>query len=391
MSYTRRNARAIPPRPISDLPERIPTCENAMNLMQDSETWARISDRDFERVISWILQREGFFDISWRGADPDDPERAIACWRNTLLSDPIRTQECVVKCRKDEDDLVEIDMLQADILRITEHKPDNFILATPAKISASAREWAASAATQELGARVLLWGREDLGILFDHHQDLRFKFFNILPSATFFMPHLPDQEEADEFEYLFTRPVVRDAFARACTTALDQATLLTAAHLLSALIRVDEDCTRSILDEQGVDPNEIAKYLEQLAGRGQNKVDFAQTGLQTTMAFRSAVEVAIAIETLLGEYTITERALLLAVMMDSESVSVNTLNQLINPNEPVLLNSLLASHFTEKNVAALKRTFGEELRHPDVEALRSLWHLSPEDLNKTMELRLAFN
>lgn len=336
--------------------------------------WAKLSPENFELLISWMLHREGFFNISWRGDTAGQGNRVMICQRTRFSGAEVTVVTYVVQCRQHEKNPTKA-QLKEELLANAGYQPDRLILVTPSAVSAANKK-----ALGELqpgpGTEVVVWDRSDLVRLLENHQDLRLRLFQVAPSPYFFVRHLTDRErQFVDFGRLFKRPTINKFFEEACRIAINKSTRVTIAHLLVALIRLDEEFTQSLLKSQDLDPTEIAGYLETLVTRGQNRIDLKLTGLSLSSSFRSVLDTAIIITQLFDNQILTERSLLLAILMHPTSVSVNALNQLCarEEGEQVILNTLLETHYSSQEREMLLGAFGEGLEALGTEQVEALW------------------
>lgn len=343
-----------------------------MKNLTSPETWNTLNQGEFEDLVFWILHREGFFNVAWREGTDGEERDGISCRRTNLVSLRVDMQEYVVACKM-YDDKVPRKELRSIIEGSVRSEPDFFVFATSGLVDEATKRWCTSLELDPQ-PQVVVWERADLAKLLETHQDLRLQLFEIPPSASFFVRHLTEREQQFiDFEQFFKGPIVRGSFEQACQIAIDQSSLVTLAHLLIALIRLDEVCTCDILRKQGLEPADIAAYLTSLVNRNQNKTDIKTASLKLSASFRSVLDTAIVITRLFDDQILTERILLLAILMHPTSVSVSALNQLCSNEEPAVLNALLKRHFSAKERELLLGTFGPELKALGVEEIRDLW------------------
>ncbi len=338
-----------------------------------SEAWSKLSLDDLEDLISWILHREGFFDLrSWDEATELDGS-VILGWRTNLLDGEVKRRQCVILSRE-YGKRVSRKALQEDIGSVRSLSPEITIVATPSVVSAATKKWAGEL-QGSIGSQVVIWDRDDLAFLLDHHQDLRLRLFDVPPTHDFFIKHLTDRErQFVDIGRLFSSDTIQESLVEGCRIAIRQSTLVTLAHLLIGLMRFDKGHTRRLFAEQELDPFDIAQYLESLVGRSQNKIDLKTVGLKLSSSFRSVLDTAIIITKLFDLVELQERVLLLAILMHPTSVSVNALNQLCAGEEPVILNALVESHLSTKEVELLLAAFGPDLKALGTQGVKSLWN-----------------
>lgn len=341
--------------------------------MSSAEAWSKLSLDEFEDLINWILHREGFFDIRpWdESVEPDGA--AILCWRTHLLGEAVGRRQCVVLSRE-YGKRVSRKALQEDVASVRSLAQELTIVATPSSVSAATKKWA-SELQEKVGSKVVIWDCDDLSFLLAHHQDLRLRLFDVPPTHDFFIKHLTDRErQFVDIDRLFHSPIIQEALVEGCRIAIQQSTLVTLAHVLIGLMRFDKGHTHKLFAEQELDPFDIAQYMESLVGRSQNKIDLKTVGLKLSSSFRSVLDTAIIITKLFDLVELQERVLLLAILMHPTSVSVNALNQLCTGEEPVILNSLVESHLSTKEVELLLAAFGPDLKALGTQGVKSLWN-----------------
>lgn len=341
--------------------------------LSSSTAWSKLSLEDFEDFVNWILHREGFFDITvWEEALEDDGT-VLTCWRTRLLDGEVTRQRCVVLSRQ-YGKRISRKALKEDIDSVQSLSPDFTILATPSSVSAATKTWA-NELQEEIGSHVVIWDRKDLSFFLDHHQDLRLRLFDVPPSHGFFIKHLTDRErQFIDLDTLFRRQAIQESLVEASRIAIRQSTLVTLAHVLIGLMRLDKEQTHKLFQQQELDPFDIAQYLESLVGRSQNKIDLKTVGLKLSSSFRSVLDTAVIITKLFDLEELEERVLLLAILMHPTSVSVNALNQLCAGEEPVILNSLVESQLSAKEVELLLAAFGPDLKALGTQGVKSLWN-----------------
>lgn len=338
-----------------------------------SAAWSKLSLDEFEDLVNWILYREGFFDIrAWEDA-PEDGGSVLLGWRTDLLGSKVGRQQCVILSRE-YGKRVSRQALQEDIASVRSLAAEFTVIATPSSVSTATKEWARGL-TGLIDSNVVIWDRSDLDFLLAHHQDLRLRLFDVPPVHEFFIKHLTDRErQFVDIDRLFSHGTIQKALVEGCRIAIRQSTLVTLAHLLIGLMRFDEEHTQRLFAEQELDHLDIAQYLESLVGRSQNKIDLKTVGLKLSSSFRSVLDTAIIITKLFDEEELQERVLLLAILMHPTSVSVNALNQLCAGEEPVILNTLVESHLTTKEVELLLAAFGPDLKALGTQGVKSLWN-----------------
>lgn len=366
-----------------------------------SAAWSKLSTKSFENLIFWILHREGFFSITWHGDSDGDLGHTISCQRTDLEGTAsmktgsmktVSMKTYALYCKQYKESVTPKAIIE-DIRKLKKQEADYFVLATSRSMGAAAKAELA-ALEPELKASVLVWAREDLVTLLENHQDLRLQIFDTTPSTNFFIRHLSEREQRFiDLEHFLSRPAIRTCFKQACRIAMSQSTLVTLAHLLVALMRRDKGVTQKILGDQGLAPLEISTYLESLVSRSQNKADIDISGLKLSVSFRSVLDTAIIINVLFDDQVLTERVLLLAILMHPTSVSVSSLNQLCSQEENTVLKTLVTDHFTELEVKLLLATFGDELKALSTTETRRLWKQfdpfeNTDDLTMTREIKV---
>ncbi len=336
--------------------------------------WAKLSPENFELLITWMLHREGFFNMSWRGDSAGTGNRVMICQRTHFSGATLEVLSYVVQCRQHDKKPTKA-QLEEELLENSGYQPNRLVLVTPSVVSAAQKQSMAEMKPSE-DTEVIVWDRSDLVNLLENHQDLRLRLFEVPPSPYFFVRHLTDRErQFVDFNRLFKRDTINEFFEEACRIAINKSTRVTIAHLLVALIRLDKEFTQTLLKSQDLDPTEIAGYLETLVARGQNRIDLKLTGLSLSSSFRSVLDTAIIITQLFDNQILTERSLLLAILMHPTSVSVNALNQLCarEEGEQVILNTLLETYYSSQEREMLLGAFGEGLEALGTEQVEALW------------------
>lgn len=334
--------------------------------------WSKLAPEDFEDLVHWILHREGFFDIRPWDEASEDMGPVVLAWRTDLLNGEVRRQRCAVLCRDYK--RVTRKALKEDIGSVRALSPDFTIIATASAVGASTKTWAREL-KELIDSEVVIWDRKDLSFLLGHHQDLRLRLFDVPPEHDFFIKHLNDRErQFVDVERFFNRDTIKASLVEGCRIAIRQSTLVTLAHLLIGLMRLDEEHTKKLFAEQELDPLDIAQYLESLVGRSQNKIDLKTVGLKLSSSFRSVLDTALIITKLFDQDELQERVLLLSILMHPTSVSVNALNQLCAGEEPVILNTLVESHLSTREVELLLAAFGPDLKALGTQGVKSLWN-----------------
>lgn len=336
--------------------------------------WAKLSAEDFELLISWMLHREGFFNISWRGDTAGQGNRVMICNRTHFSGADLEVMSYVIQCRQHDKNPTKAE-LQEQALANAGYHPDRLVLVTPSSVTKATRK-SMQKAKPGADTELVIWDRSDLVHLLENHQDLRLRLFDVAPSPYFFVRHLTDRErQFVDFGRLFQRKPINRFFEESCRIAINKSTRVTIAHLLVALIRLDTEFTQTLLKSQDLDPTEIAGYLETLVTRGQNRIDLKLTGLSLSSSFRSVLDTAIIITQLFDNQILTERSLLLAILMHPTSVSVNALNQLCarEEGEQVILNALLETYYSAQEREMLLGAFGEGLEALGTEQVEALW------------------
>ncbi len=342
--------------------------------LNTSAPWATLSPENFELLITWMLHREGFFNMSWRGDSAGTGNRVMICQRTYFSGAAVEVLSYVVQCRQHDKKPTKA-LLEEELLENSGYQPNRLVLVTPSVVS-PAQKKSLSGLKAGDSTEVIVWDRSDLVHLLENHQDLRLRLFQVPPSPYFFVRHLTDRErQFVDFNRLFKRESINDFFEEACRIAINKSTRVTIAHLLVALIRLDKEFTQTLLKSQDLDPTEIAGYLETLVARGQNRIDLKLTGLSLSSSFRSVLDTAIIITQLFDNQILTERSLLLAILMHPTSVSVNALNQLCarEEGEQVILNTLLETYYSPQEREMLLGAFGEGLEALGTEQVEALW------------------
>jgi HJR/Mrr/RecB family endonuclease len=143
----------------------------------NSSAWKDMSPRDFEELVFWILQKEGFKNVTWYGESGSDKGRDITCQRIEYLGANMLISDCIVQC-KNYHRYVPLETIYEDILKAYEYKPDYFILVTTGILSAKTKDWFNSMDEDvRMKMRLILWEKTDLQILMERHPELGEKFW----------------------------------------------------------------------------------------------------------------------------------------------------------------------------------------------------------------------
>ncbi len=353
--------------------------------LDSPDLWSRLSIDDLARSVFEILHREGFHEIlRWETGDAQRAESGrVIAGRRTEFFDQARLHDWVVQCWPAEDSVEELgktlSVLHEKLLHDHPAEGSRFRLAVATGLDLG--EDGRKALEAEAGCNLVFWDRPVLQRLYDRHQDLRLRIFGVAPTPQLYFQHLSDRERRFiNFETLLAEPVIAQSFETASRIAVDQSTLLTIAHLLVALLRLDEKHSRLFITELGLIPSDIASYLEELLAKGGNRVDFKMTGLRPSQSFRSVLDTAVIVMKVLDEERITERVLLLAILIHPESDSVAALHQLCGQEKDAVLDSFLNSQFAKMESKLLMRIFGPNLKTLGTEGVRALWdEFAPEE------------
>ncbi len=324
--------------------------------MKYNKAWLKLGSVNFEELVFWLLHREGFFNVSWYGKHGHDKGRDITCQRTEILGPRVFTSTCVVQCKK-YGGRVSRQRLYEDILKASEHKPNYFILATTGIVSASTKDFLASK-QEHLGMRVVLWERTDLQILLEHHQDLRKTFLNIPVESEYFVQKIA--QEANYWagsEKIFLTPVVRLAVAFACQSALECRSLVTVAHVLTGLLLKDNECTRSVFVQIGLNPEDVVRILEEQLLEKQPIIPVEHIGLQLSVSLRLGLEWAVRIMKTLSEAIISERILLWALLIERFSGTAHFLEREFHIDLDQVVDSLTSRFFDEEEVDCVDQNY----------------------------------
>lgn len=340
--------------------------------MNDSAKWLRLSPTDFEELVFWILQREGFFNVRWYGESGSDKGRDVICQRTELLGPRVLVHDCVVQCKRYSGRVARQRIYQ-DILKASEHNPDYFILATTGIVSASTKDWLDSH-LEKLGVRVVLWERTDLSILLERHQDLAAKFLEIPVEPDYFLQHLARESSIlSTVDKLLLKPMVREAITDACQMAVNSSSAVALGHLLIPLLLKDEQCTRPLYLSQEIDPDMLADCIHFVV-RTLPKVQMMRFGLQPTQSLRLALEIAVRVMGILGESVLSERVLLWAALLQRHSGTIQTLEEVHHISVRRVIPALEQRFFEQHEVVSVlkKQQMRAELtlRTDPIESLR---------------------
>ncbi len=322
--------------------------------------WLALVPLDFEEMVFWLLQREGFFNVIWHGQSGGDKGRDITCQRLEVFGPRVVAHNCVVQCKKYAG-RVQRAKLYEDILKASEHHPDYFILATTGIVGSSTKDWFNSQGST-FGFRLVLWERMDLEILLERHQDLRAKFLQIPVEPDLLLKQLANESHllagADK---VLLKPTVRRAVTGAYQMAISHSNLFTLAHLLIALLRMDRACTRVLFLKHGIEPERLASALENAFAQQPENTAYHRE-LQVSGSVRQAIEAAIRLMTSLGESVLSERTLVWALLMQQQSGTVEFLATKCGINIGQLLSTLSKLFFTahERNSLAAYRRLRSE-------------------------------
>ncbi len=313
--------------------------------------WARLTARDFEDLVFWLLHREGFFNLAWHEGSAGG--RAVVCKRTELLGTRVMTRDCLVRCRLQEGNL-DRDVLREAVDEAAKEGFDYFVLATTAGVDEVTRNWAAHAA-RDRGSWIVLWEAEDLETLLDKHQDLRFRFLSAPLSADYLLRHL--NEDRSRGSRAMT-PIVQMGLVEACTIALEDDQSLTLAHLFLVLLNLDVECTCKLVAEMGGDLSILRENLISIIME-QPETPVLEYGLVVSNSVRDAVDAAIELTESFGHDEISEKVLLLAMTSLEESYSIRTSLKSVNIDFHEYARKLLSAYFTDSEGEAFE-AFGKQ-------------------------------
>ncbi len=353
----------------------------ALDVLQ--ARWDSLGEDVLTEAVDWILHREGFFDVEWVSGSG----APIAECRRTHVSPGIAIQNWTVCCLFGEARIsrdgasLSQEALHDEIVEhlaaaaVQDKTVDGVILVSAGIFTQKARKALAKDLLKDpKKTELAIWGFEDLEMLLERHQDLRLRLLDIQPSTWFYFRHLSERErQFVDLDKLLELAMVRDCFEVACRVAVDASTLVTIAHLLVALLQRDQDHTRQFIEDLGLEPDEIASYLEQLLGKQTNRVDIKRIGLRLSTSFRRALDTAVIVMKVLDKEQLTQRLLLLAVLSHPKSDSIDALCGLCGKSQEYLVKQFVETMFDDMERKVLAMIFGESLESLGSQAMSLLW------------------
>lgn len=315
--------------------------------MIKTATWTSISPSQFEELVFWLLHREGFFNVAWYGEAGGDKGRDIVCQRSDLFGPRVMFRNCIVQCKRYKGRVARARLFE-DILKASEHNPDCFILATTGIMGASTKDWLTTQ-EQHLPYKLVLWERMDLDILLERHQDIRAKFLGIPVDPGYLLTQVAQESQVlASVDKILLTAGVRRCVTTAYNLALKHSHLVTLGHLLVGLLREDRVCTRPLFLSLTIDPGKLANVLEEAFVKQDEASRMAASAPQISVSVRTGLETAVRVRDRLGEATISERILLMSLILQPFSGTMQFLEYDCRINRDDLLQSLVRKFFTEE-------------------------------------------
>ncbi len=309
--------------------------------------WSDVDPRRFEELIYRVLVQEGFFDVSWLGVSGNDQGRDIVCKRMNLFGPSVVLEHFVFQCKRYTKGIDRATILD-DLVKCSQHRLDFFVLATCADLSAGAKEWLQGVG-QKFSFRVVLWERVDLEVLLDKHQELRQRFFGIPCALDFKLDHFLISSGVGKGSAC---PSISSCAARIIGSAFDRSLasqrMLTASHLLSAVLDVEDPVRDAILlEHRGVALDEIVVGVREFA-EGQAEV---VEGPLLSESVKEIVRVASSLAFYCNHSILDLRILALALFGSGRSISLDFFCRILGVPVEGVADRLLAVLFSpEKQI-----------------------------------------
>jgi hypothetical protein len=334
-----------------------------MTKINWDEAWSRLDPKQFEELMYWILQREGFYNVVWHGESGADKGRDIICERTELFGPRVLRRTCVVQCKKYQG-RVSRQLLEEDLLKATEHSPDIFILATTGIVGSATKDWLL-AQKRRLNFEIVLWERLDIELLLQRNQDLRHEYLEIDIEPEYFLDQLAYAgSRSASLRHVPLTDELRACLAAACELASRNSNLLTLGHLLAALFGSGSRPIKDLMADIGLNARKLASDLEKNWVAKQASIPMKKNGIKFSTSISSVFTTCISLINTTGENEITELNLLLSILMQDYSNSVKFLSDALKVDIAKIIEAIKSEEkgfYTE--VAAVDLT-GISLSRP---------------------------
>jgi len=267
--------------------------------------------------------------VVWYGVSGNDKGRDILCERNELWRPTMIKYKCVVQCKR-YSGAIAFSVLNEDILKAAQHKPEIFIIAITGVLSASTKDWLSSSEKRE-GMKIVLWERTDIEKLLEDHPDLLSRYFDAEYKPDFLLRQMKFMTHArQDFDCVLLTSTCRAVLSDACQNALTAGTCVTTIHLLAALLKLDTLVTRPVFEGcKGV----VIKIVERLLRAVEPRsvpASALEIGLTPSIGFRLTLEHAFALRAILPDNgLVSTRAILIATLRQDQSESIKFLKDVL--------------------------------------------------------------
>lgn len=312
--------------------------------------WSTLKLADFESLLYWLLYREGFYNVvresGERGCD-------LCSDRSDLRDGKLVQRRYLVQCRSYAGAITITD-LEHDLTAAKRVDPYFVIVATPGEIISVDTELKSLIKKgSDLGIRVAFWDRTELARLLLRHQDLRSYYLGLPVARDYIFSHLL-KLPSDSWESLYCCHSLYTIFSSAVEYALVYGRRITVGHLLYALLRHDQRVSRSVFLQEGINPDQLAIGLKRAITNHPRPQGNLRKGGRMTQSARRAVRMALNFAKALKQSEVTERHLLLALLRQRDSGTIQVIDHRLPASVSQLLERLTSNHFDANELSAIE-------------------------------------